>query len=122
MYGYYYLHKNKHIIFKPAIVANDPTYFRSPFIIKVWKVDVLDRIIGWKIILESLALGANVEDVKELCIKWEMTPQSSYEFMSRHRNPKEEWKEGLCVYAEKICKISLNEFWDNMKAFIANMN
>jgi hypothetical protein len=34
---YYYLHENGEIIWKPAIVAvNDPEYFHSPYVKKLW--------------------------------------------------------------------------------------
>jgi len=36
---YYYLHENGEIIWKPAIVAeNDPEYFNSPLVKKVWEI------------------------------------------------------------------------------------
>jgi len=38
--GYYYLHINSQIIWKPRIVVeSDLDYFNSPFVVKHWKVE-----------------------------------------------------------------------------------
>jgi hypothetical protein len=38
--GYYYLHVNDQIIWKPKIVVEaDPEYFYSDMVVKVWKVE-----------------------------------------------------------------------------------
>lgn len=38
--GYYYLHVNEQIIWKPKIVFEmDPEYFNSDMVVKVWKVE-----------------------------------------------------------------------------------
>ena len=40
--GYYYLHANSQIIWKPfGIVDTDPKYFDSPHVIKYWRVEDL---------------------------------------------------------------------------------
>ena len=37
--GYYYLHTNGQIIWKPfIIIENEPEYFNSPYIVNYWKV------------------------------------------------------------------------------------
>lgn len=38
--GYYYLHSNSQIIWKPKIVVEmDPEYFNSDMVVKYWKVE-----------------------------------------------------------------------------------
>lgn len=38
--GYYYLHTNGSIIWKPSMVTRmDPEYFDSPFVVKVWEIN-----------------------------------------------------------------------------------
>lgn len=40
---YYYLHENGEVIWKPAQVTdNDPDYFVSPFVKKVWTIRTFD--------------------------------------------------------------------------------
>ena len=42
--GYYYLHINGQLIFKPDIVVeSDPYYFYSPLVRKVWKIENEDQ-------------------------------------------------------------------------------
>jgi len=38
--GYYYLHVNGQILWKPSIlVDSDPNYFDSPYVVKYWYID-----------------------------------------------------------------------------------
>jgi len=38
--GYYYLHANSQIMWKPfGVVDIDPEYFNSPYVIKYWRVE-----------------------------------------------------------------------------------
>ena len=42
--GYYYLHINGQLIYKPAaVVETDPNYFDSMFVRKWWKIDNEDQ-------------------------------------------------------------------------------
>jgi hypothetical protein len=62
-HGYFYLHQNRRLIFKPtAVVDADPHYFDSPFVQRVWRVDSLERIVAWRVLLEALALGLEEAD------------------------------------------------------------
>lgn len=63
--GYYYLHQNGTLLWKPAIVVDaDPHYFESPFVKTVWRVDRQDgggRARFWIILLEALVKGLSQE-------------------------------------------------------------
>lgn len=40
--GYYYLHTNSQVIWKPfSVVDSDPEYFNSPYVIQNWRVETL---------------------------------------------------------------------------------
>lgn len=79
--GYYYLHTNGDLIFKPAIVVeSDPDYFDSDFVRKVWTVDTTDRGRSWIICIEALALGARENRIAELVAKWKLTDDDAHEF------------------------------------------
>jgi hypothetical protein len=70
-YHYYYLHTNGDLIHKPAsVLVGDPDYFDSPFVQKVWVIDMEDRITAYSMLLNAQALGANLERVNELKEKW----------------------------------------------------
>jgi len=52
--GYYYLHVNGQLIYRPAVVVeSDPSYFDSPFIVKFWKIDSEEQYIDMVIEIES---------------------------------------------------------------------
>ena len=116
MTGYYYLHTNGDLIYKPAIVVeSEPGYFDSDFVKKFWCFNSADRKGPWTIALESLAMGARIERVKELAGKWGLTLEDFYEFMMRSA-PTEEVAAGIIIFAEKILGIPEEDFWDKMKA------
>lgn len=44
---YYYLHENGQVIWKSARVTdNDPDYFVSPFVKKVWEIRTSEDLMG----------------------------------------------------------------------------
>jgi len=84
--GYYYLHTNGELIFKPAsAVESDPAYFDSDFVRKVWTVDPSDRARAWIICTEALAMGANEARVLELAAKWQLTDEDAQVFAEHSR-------------------------------------
>lgn len=115
MKGYYYLHTNGSLIYKPAIVVDsDPSYFDSTFVRKVWSSDSENRADAWTIMLESLAMGANVDRAKELSVKWGLTLEDFYEFMMRNTDPNELLKSGIIAFAEKILDMPEDEFFEKL--------
>jgi len=116
--GYYYLHSNGDLIYKnPVVVESDPLYFESDFIIRHWKMDFSNRQDAWIMILESLALGADLRRVKDLAGKWEMTFEDSLE-MLRRANPKDVnnlMRRGMSSFVEKVIEMDLEEYWEKVK-------
>ena len=111
---YYYLHTNGDLIPKPPLaVESDSSYFDSPFVKKFWKIDLEDRYSAWKLVLEALTLGADLERVKELVDKWNLTLEDSVEMLKRSEEiqPTQEMKNGLEIFAEKILNISIDDYW-----------
>ena len=80
--GYYYLHTNGQLIYKPGTdcVADirDSDLARM-----LWPCDPGDRLGAWRIIVESLALGADRTRVMELAGKWHCDESDADEFASR---------------------------------------
>lgn len=65
MITYYYLHINGLLIRKPQIVVDsDPTYFDSPYVQKVWKIDLDDKVSIANFIVDAISLSAG--DIKEV--------------------------------------------------------
>ena len=81
MKWYYYLHSNGEILGKNPVVA-DGSYFDSPFVKMVWKVETTDRESLVKMLIEARMMGANPERIKELEEKNGVT-QKDYECMRR---------------------------------------
>jgi hypothetical protein len=69
--GYYYLHTNGELIYKPnsddGVVAD---MRESDFVRMLWPMDTDTREDAWRILIEALALGANKERVTTLAHKW----------------------------------------------------
>lgn len=117
MIGYYYLHTNGDLIYKPAIVVElDSSYFDSDFVKKYWCFDSEDRNDAWTIILEALILGANINRIKELSSKWGLTLKNFHEFMIRTPEPNDLLKQGIILFATEVLEYSLdlitNKFWE----------
>lgn len=107
MNGFYYLHTNGDLIWKRFRPEDD-----SDFVKKIWECDISDRGSGWKIILESLALGARFYRVKELAAKWKCDVKDLVEYMVRNLNPTDYEKEGICLYLEKIVQCNPEKWFD----------
>jgi len=109
---YYYLHTNGDLISKsPTTIASDPEYFNSPFVKKVWKLNMNDRGTLWTFALEALANGANIKRIHELAILWGLTIEDSLE-MIRHVKPNIEQTAGLNIFIEKIFCMKLEDYWE----------
>ena len=99
MIHYYYLHREtKDLISKPeAAVVADPAYFDSDFVQKVWKIDTTERVDGWILCVEALALGAKKERVFELKEKWGLTDEDAPELAKRAKLTLEKDGDQWCV-------------------------
>ena len=94
--SFYYLHINGNLIWKKFEPESD-----SSFVKKVWPVDETDRACGWTIILESLALGAKLDRIKELCSKWKCDQEDFEELVFRVK-PSDLMIDGAEIYIEEI--------------------
>ncbi len=72
---WYYLHTNGDLIHKRTEPEGD-----SPFVKKVWKLDLEDRASAWMLCIEALALGAKRERIDELAAKWGITDEDALIF------------------------------------------
>lgn len=77
--GWYYLHTNGSLIFKRFEPEAD-----SPFVRRVWAVDVTDRLNAWIIAIEALALGAFRSRIDELAEKWGLTDDDAVDGFVGH--------------------------------------
>ena len=68
--GFYYLHTNGDLIFKHNLPGTAADIRESDFAVMLWPIDTDDRESVWRILVEALACGANLERVKELAAKW----------------------------------------------------
>jgi hypothetical protein len=110
---YYYLHENGDLILKlPIVVESDPEYFNSPFVRKVWTIDMSERASIWRFILEAIMLNASIERIRELMDKWKMTIEDSFEFIVRTQDPGETMKSGLEKIIVEIFKITVPEYFE----------
>ncbi len=82
--GYYYLHTNGDLIYKPAIcLETDPDYFVSDFVRETWAFVTDRRECAWTILIEASVLGANEDRIKELKEKWGCTDEDAPKYAER---------------------------------------
>jgi hypothetical protein len=80
--GYYYLHVNGGLIFKPGTdCAADIR--ESDLARMLWPCDPSDRFGAWRILVEALALGADSARIAELADKWHCDDMDADEFAKR---------------------------------------
>ena len=112
---YYYLHTNGSLIGKPPIVVdNDPGYFDSPFVKHVWEIDLEDRATAWKLVIEALALNANIVRIKELVKSWALTEKDLPQFIMNWQHPTELQRNGMDKFIKDILGKSPDAFWDSL--------
>lgn len=68
--GWYYLHTNGELIYKPDHDGTAADIRDSDFARALWPMDRSDRLGAWTILVEGLAAGANLKRVAELAAKW----------------------------------------------------
>lgn len=68
--GWYYLHANGSLIYKPDHDGTAADIRDSDFARCMWPFVPSDRMGAWNIVVEGLALGAKPERVDELAVKW----------------------------------------------------
>lgn len=93
---YYYLHTNGSLIHKRSYPTD------SDFVRQIWVIDITDRGDAWRLILESLALGANQKRVKELIDLWKCDLMDLIHCLTHNQNPSQLERDGLKIYFEVI--------------------
>jgi len=69
--GWYYLHENKELIYKPETDGSTAADIReSDLCLSMWPLDPNNREHAWNILVEAQSLGANPARIKELAEKW----------------------------------------------------
>lgn len=81
--GWYYLHQNGDLIYKTDHEGAVADIRESPFARGLWSVDPTDREGAWNIAVESLAMGARPERIKELAAKWGLTDEDAAVYAER---------------------------------------
>lgn len=102
---FYYLHsESKDLIAKRFRPEDD-----SPFVVRSWSLNTGNRMDAWRIALEGLALGANLDRIKELASKWNLTKHDAFRMMTRidyDKNPPSElMRDGLKLFIKNILGI-----------------
>lgn len=110
MEHYYYLHTNGELISKR--LSPDPSDFTK----KIWRIDTENRSDAWTVILESLALGAHIERIKDLASKWDCTAKDLVEFLVRTPEPTPLLQIGFKMFIEKILEKDFNEWCNWLEA------
>lgn len=118
MGGFYYLHTDGNLIFKSQSVMDyDPHYFDSPFVKKVWRIDLRDRFTAWQVVLEALDMGCSIPRAKELSEKWGLTIDDSIEMLKR--SPRNEvtdaMTKGMDIFIKEILGMEIESFWAKVK-------
>lgn len=76
--GYYYLHTNGELIWKPYLDGGQVADFReSSFVQHFWTINLKDREKAWSLLIEALSIGAHKERVVELATLWKCTNQDA---------------------------------------------
>lgn len=107
----YYLHTNGNLIGKnPYIVDVDSSSCDSPFVVKFWLTDSLDRASLWQTALEALALGADVKSITQFAEANGLDLKDSIQ-MVRYTEPTDTTLKGFRIFIEEIAKIDWEVYW-----------
>lgn len=82
--GYYYLHQNGSLIYKPALDDGQISDFvESTFVKAFWPVVSNDRMALWDLLVESFALGADPARVWQLAEEWGADDADALQYAKR---------------------------------------
>ncbi|HUT88725.1 MAG TPA: hypothetical protein VMY37_04465 [Thermoguttaceae bacterium] len=112
MPGYYYLHVNGDMIYKPH---GDPADFaESDFVRCWWPVDKTDRGAGWKVVLEGFALGGNEQRLVELANKFGLTYEDSIQMLGRV-HPTARMRTGMPKWIRLVLGMEPDVYWEKIR-------
>lgn len=77
--GYYYLHTNGELIYKPYGREYNPIqdFEESPFVVAYWLINTNNRADAYNMLIRANMLEANHERIDELLTKWNMTNEDT---------------------------------------------
>jgi len=81
--GWYYLHENTELIYKPNHDGTAADIRDSDFALALWPIDPTDRQGAWSILVEASAAGANPARIEELAAKWGCDNKDAQEYANR---------------------------------------
>ena len=81
--GWYYLHENGSLIYKPETGETAADLRDSDLVKAMWPMEPSQREGAWQIVVESLAMGANPSRVNELADKWQCNDEDAENYASR---------------------------------------
>lgn len=81
--GWYYLHTNGDLIYKPDSEGQAADIRDSDFARGLWPMDPTDRAGAWGILVEAKAAGASPERVAELAARWGCTDEDGEVYAER---------------------------------------
>lgn len=81
--GWYYLHTNGSLIYKPGTGETAADIRDSDFARCLWPMNPQDRMTAWNILVEALALGADKDRVRELSEKWQCDDEDAEYYAKR---------------------------------------
>lgn len=70
MQGWYYLHTNGDLIYKPETGSTHADIRESDFAVAMWPMDAGDRETAWQFLVEAKAAGVSADRISELASKW----------------------------------------------------
>lgn len=77
--GWYYLHQNNDLIYKPSPEAIVDIR-DSDFAVCSWPIDPSNRKGAWELLVEAQALGANKNRINDLAEKWNCNDADAEKF------------------------------------------
>lgn len=81
--GYYYLHQNGSLIYKPYDEGRIADFRESDFVRAFWPLDPEDRETAWRCLVEAKALGASDTRIAELAELWHCDDGDAPRFAER---------------------------------------
>lgn len=81
--GYYYLHVNNSLIYKPYDEGRVADFRESDMVRAFWPCDPENREHAWTTLIEGLAAGADPARVKELAEKWHCNDEDAAVYAER---------------------------------------
>lgn len=81
--GYYYLHVNNSLIYKPYDEGRVADFRESDMVRAFWPMNPSDRENAWTILVEGMAAGADRGRVKELAEKWQCNDEDAEIYAER---------------------------------------